>query len=65
MDDQAKGFEVSSRDAGSSSAPLAWIHGCRRLAKDYDNLNRTAIAFIRPASISLLLRSFTRYGYPS
>ncbi len=65
MDDQAKGFEVSSRDAGSSSAPLAWIHGCRRLAKDYDNLNRTAIAFIRPASISLMLRSLTRYGYPS
>ena len=65
MDAQTKGFEVSSRDAGSSSAPLAWIHGCRRLAKDYDNLNRTAIAFIRPASISLMLRSLTRYGYPS
>ncbi len=65
MDAQTKGFEVSSRDAGSSSAPLAWIHGCRRLAKDYENLNRTAIAFIRPASISLMLRSLTRYGYPS
>ncbi len=65
MDDQTKGFEVSSRDAGSSSAPLAWIHRCRRLAKDYDNLYRTAIAFIRPASISLKLRRLTRYGYPS
>ncbi len=65
MDAQTKGFEVSSRDAGSSSVPLAWIHGCRRLAKDYENLNRTAIAFIRPASISLMLRSLTRYGYPS
>ncbi len=65
MDDQAKGFEVSSRDAGSSSAPLAWIQHCRRLAKDYDNLYRTAIAFIRPANISLKLRRLTRYGHPS
>ncbi len=65
MDDQTKGFGVSSRDAGSSSAPVAWIHRCRCLAKDYDHLNRTAIAFIRLASISLMLRSLTRYGYPS
>ncbi len=65
MDDQTKGFEVSSRDAGSSSAPLAWIHRCRRLAKDYDNLNRTAIAFIRLASIRIIPGRLTGYCYPS
>ena len=44
---------------------IAWINRCRRLAKDYENLNRTAIAFIRLASIRLLLRRITRYRYPS
>ena len=44
---------------------IAWINRCRRLAKDYENLNRTAIAFIRPASIGLMLRRLTRYCYPS
>ena len=27
---------------------FAWINRCRRLAKDYENLNRTARAFIVP-----------------
>ena len=44
---------------------IAWINRCRRLAKDYENLNRTAIAFIRLASIRLMLRRITRYCYPS
>ncbi len=44
---------------------IAWINRCRRLAKDYENLNRTAIAFIRLASIRLMLRRLTRYCYPS
>ena len=35
---------------------IAWINRCRRLAKDYENLNRTAIAFILLASIRLMLR---------
>ncbi len=35
------------------------------VAKDYENLNRTAIAFIRLASIRLMLRRLTRYCYPS
>ncbi|MDP6428066.1 MAG: IS5/IS1182 family transposase, partial [Rhodospirillales bacterium] len=37
----------------------------RRLAKDYENLNRTALAFIRLASIRLMLRRINRYCYPS
>jgi len=33
----------------------AWINRYRRLAKDYENLNRTAIAFIGLASIRVML----------
>ena len=68
---QTKGFAViprrwvveRSRRDGAKRA--AWINRCRRLAKDYENLNRTAIAFIRLASIRLMLRRLTRYCYPS
>ncbi len=34
---------------------IAWFNRCRRLAKGYENLNRTAIAFIGLASITLML----------
>ena len=61
---QAKGFEVIPRP-WVVERPIAWINRCRRLAKDYENLNRTAIAFIRLASIKLMLRRLTRYCYPS
>ncbi len=44
---------------------IAWINRCRRLAKDYENLNRTAIAFIRRASIGFMLRRLTLYCYSS
>jgi hypothetical protein len=52
---QAKGFEVIPR-RWVVERTIAWINRCRRLAKDYENLNRTAIAFIRLASISLMLQ---------
>ena len=35
---------------------LAWLNRCRRLTKDWENLNRTALAFLRLASIRLMLR---------
>ena len=35
---------------------FAWFGRCRRLAKDFENLNRTALAFLRLASIRLMLR---------
>ena len=44
---------------------LAWINRCRRLAKDYENLNRTAAAFVRLASIRIMLRRLTRFCYSS
>jgi transposase len=35
---------------------IAWLNRCRRLAKDWENLNRKALAFLRIASIRLMLR---------
>jgi transposase len=42
---------------------FAWLGRCRRLAKDFENLARIAIAFLWLASIRLLLRRLTR-AYP-
>jgi Transposase DDE domain len=35
---------------------IAWLNRRRRLAKDWENLNRNAPAFLRLASIRLILR---------
>jgi transposase len=35
---------------------IAWLNRCRRLAKDWENLNRKALPFLRLASIRLMLR---------
>jgi transposase len=35
---------------------FAWLNRCRRLAKDWENLNRKALAFLRLAAIRLMLR---------
>ena len=35
---------------------IAWLNRCRRLAKDWECLNRNALAFLRLASIRLMLR---------
>ena len=35
---------------------IAWLSRCRRLAKDWENLNRNALAFLKLASIRLMLR---------
>jgi len=59
-----KGFEVLPR-RWVVEPTIAWINRCRRLSKDFENLNRTALAFIRLASIRLMLRRLTRYCVPS
>ena len=56
--DAAKGFELLPR-RWIVERTLAWINRCRRLAKDFENLNRTALAFIRLASIRLMLRKLS------
>ena len=35
---------------------IAWLNRCRRLAKDWECLNRRALAFLRLASIRLMVR---------
>jgi transposase len=42
---------------------FAWLGRCRRLAKDFENLARIAIAFVWLASIRFMLRRLTR-AYP-
>ena len=38
---------------------FAWLNRCRRLTKDFENLNRTDLAFIRLTSIRLVLRKLS------
>jgi putative transposase len=35
---------------------IAWLNRCRRLAKDWENLNISGLIFLRLASIRLMLR---------
>ncbi len=35
---------------------ISWLNRCRRLAKDWECLNRSALAFLRWASVRLMLR---------
>jgi transposase len=53
--DKAKGFKVLPR-RWVVERTFAWLNRCRRLAKDWENLTRTALAYIRLASIRLMLR---------
>ena len=59
-----KGFEVLTR-RWVVERTIVWINRCRRLSKDFENLNRTALAFIRLASIRLMLRRPVRHCVPS
>src|ERR1700678_1492323 len=53
--DQAKAFIVLPK-RWIVERTIAWLNRCRRLAKDWENLNRKALAFLRLASIRLMLR---------
>jgi putative transposase len=53
--DQAKGFVVLPK-RWRVERMIAWLNRCRRLAKDFENLNRNALAFLRLASIRLMFR---------
>ena len=52
---QAKGFVVLPK-RWIVERTIAWLNRCRRLAKDWENLNRNALAFLKLASIRLMLR---------
>ena len=53
--DTAKGFAVLPK-RWVVERTIAWLNRCRRLAKDYECLNRRALAFVHLASIRLMLR---------
>jgi len=53
--DRAKGFVILPK-RWIVERSIAWLNRCRRLAKDWENLNRTALAFLHFASIRLMLR---------
>lgn len=53
--DHAQGFVVLPK-RWIVERTIGWLNRCRRLAKDWENLNRKALAFLRLASIRLMLR---------
>jgi putative transposase len=53
--DRVKGFIALPR-RWVVERTLAWLNRCRRLAKDWENLNRNALAFLKLASIRLMMR---------
>ena len=53
--DAAKGFVVLPK-RWIVERTFAWLNRCRRLAKDWECLSRKALAFLRLASIRLMLR---------
>jgi len=57
--DQAKGFVVLPK-RWVVERTFAWLNRCRRLAKDWECLNRKARAYILLASIRLMLRRLGR-----
>ena len=53
--DTAKGFTVLPK-RWIVERTIGWLNRCRRLAKDWECLNRSALAFLRWASIRLMIR---------
>ena len=53
--DAAKGFVVLPR-RWVVERTFAWLNRCRRLAKDFENKTRNALAFLKLASIRLMTR---------
>lgn len=53
--DQVKGFVVLPK-RWIVERTLAWLNRCRRLAKDFENRLRYALAFIHLAAIRLMVR---------
>lgn len=53
--DQAVGFEVLPK-RWIVERTIGWLNRCRRLAKDWECRTRKALAFLRLASIRIMLR---------
>jgi transposase len=57
--DQAQGFTVLPK-RWIVERTFGWLGRCRRLAKDFENHTRTALAFLHLALIRLMLRRIVR-----
>jgi transposase len=57
--DTAKGFTVLPK-RWIVERTIGWLNRCRRLAKDWECLNRSALAFLRWSSIRIMLRKLCR-----
>jgi len=53
--DAVKGFAVLPR-RWVVERTIGWLNRCRRLAKDWECLNKNALAFLRWASVRFMLR---------
>ena len=60
--DQAQGFVVLPK-RWVVERTFAWLGRCRRLAKDVETHTRTALAFLRLASIRLMLRRIAKTSH--
>ena len=58
--DAAKGFMVLPK-RWIVERTIAWLNRCRRLAKNWECLNRSALAFLRWASVRLMLRRLCQH----
>jgi transposase len=58
--DRATGFVVLPK-RWIVERTFAWLNRCRRLAKDWENLNRQGLTFLRLASIRLMLRRICKH----
>jgi putative transposase len=59
--DKAKGFIVLPK-RWIVERTIGWLNRCRRLAKDWENINANAIAFLKLASIRLMLRKICNHS---
>jgi transposase len=62
--DTAQGFVVVPK-RWIVERTFGWLGRCRRLAKDFENLSRTQLAFIQMAMIRLMARRIARLSKAS
>ena len=62
--DAAKGFTVLAK-RWIVDRTFGWLGRCRRLAKDFEALSRTYLAFVQLAMIRLMLRRIARASQTS
>ena len=62
--DQAKGFVVLAK-RWIVERTFGWLGRCRRLAKDFEHLTRTQLAFVQLAMIRLMMRRVARLSNPA